>query len=528
MRIAIVSNMTMEPLAGKLSGHDVVTTGVGSLLQALVDPTSPAADSSTDVVVICPDGASILPPFGSAELVDELAGLVEAFAVRHPSKFVAVSTLLAGSRVPSSFADVALPGGRFAARVNWDRRLSELALGLPNVGVLDLAGLSQTATEPLTNDAYWYLGRIRLSTAGFDLVALEVERMLAGLLSRSRKLLVLDLDNTLWGGVVGEDGIEGLKLGEDGVGKCFRDFQVHLRALQACGVLLAVVSKNDHALAEETIENHPMMVLRRPDFVAVSADWTNKADRIVALTADLDLGLDSVVFIDDNPAERDLVRRTLPDVAVPEFPTRNEHLSSWLTDEVVPTHFPRVRVLEEDSAKTANYRARSERKTAAAAAAADLDGFIEALQIELTYYVDDLSLAQRISQLSQKTNQFNLTTDRRSPAEVTQLMEAADHRVVACRYSDRFGDEGIIGAAFLDVGSARMSNLLLSCRVLGRRVEFALIAEVERLAHESGLGELTASFLPSDRNGVAASFLPAAGYRQTVASEGWTGTKGIR
>src|SRR5436190_14275485 len=193
----------------------------------------------------------------------------------------------------------------------------------PTLVMLDLQLLLEDASRrALISDTYWYLGRIRFSKLGFELLGRELEHLLTGLLNRSRKVLVLDLDNTLWGGVIGDDGIAGIALGEDGIGKCFRDFQHHVRDLRNNGVLLAVVSKNDPEPVEEVLTKHPMMVLRSEDFVRVVADWGNKADHIRALADDLSRALDTFVLLDDNPFERGLVESELPDVLAPDFPTR--------------------------------------------------------------------------------------------------------------------------------------------------------------------------------------------------------------
>ncbi|CAB4561753.1 MAG: HAD-IIIC family phosphatase [Actinobacteria bacterium] len=511
MRIVLVSNSTMQPLAGLLKEHDVVVGGVADLLGWLIDPTAPPSDPLTEMVVVCPDGDSLLAPLGSVDLLDELGDRVEAFARDHPSVRVVVSTLLAPWRSAASFADAAEPRGRFASRASWDTTLARLAAELGNVSVLDVRGLAEEhGRATLVNDSYWYLGRIRWSTVGFQVLADELRRIVAATRSAARKVLVLDLDNTLWGGVIGEDGMSGIALGEEGSGKCFRDFQRQVLALKETGVLLAVVSKNDPAIVAEVLEEHPGMVLRTGDFVEVDAGWTNKADRIAEMASRLDLGLDSFVFVDDNPVERDLVRSTLPDVAVPDFPTRIDQLPSWFVDTVVTDWFPRSVVLDEDRAKTLQYQARGERRRAEAA---DMESFLASLDIRLSFRVDDASLVPRLAQLTQKTNQFNLTTERMTPAEIQQLISSPDHSVVACDYADRFGDEGTIGLAIIDLARGELQNLLLSCRVLGRGVEDALLAEVAVLVAARGHRRITGRFVPTSRNSVASSFLDRAGFR---------------
>ena len=525
MRVVVLADATMEPLARHLPGHDVIIGGTGDLLTGLVDPAGPAADPATDLVVVCPDGDSTLPPLGAADLLPTLADQVDRFAANHPGAAVVATTMLGPARTPWAHADPAEPEGRFACRAAWESRLAELALRHANVHVCDLRGLAEEhGRAALVTDSYWYLGRIRLSPFGFELLADELLDLERGLTSQARKLLVLDLDNTLWGGVVGEDGMAGIALGEEGVGKCYRDFQRLLHSLRGAGTLLAVVSKNDAAIVDEVFERHPMMVLRPDDFVAVSADWTPKAGRIADLVADLDLGLDATVFIDDSPFEREQVRLALPAVAVPEFPSRPESLPSWLVEHVVPRHFPRARVHDTDRDKTGQYRARRQRR---AAEVSDLEGFLDTLAIDLRFRVDDEALVPRMSQLTQKTNQFNLTTERLTMADVQRLVLSPDHALIACDYTDRFGDEGTIGVAVVDLAGGELANLLLSCRVLGRGVEHELLSEAEQYVAAQNHGHIRARYVPTPRNGVAAGFLESAGYRRCGASGGetWIGDK---
>ena len=411
MKIAVLSNTTMEPLRSHLSDCQIHFSGVGDLSIWLADPDSPAADPTTDLLFVHADGDTLVSPLGGPNAAEDLLDLFENFVKNHPLLQIVVTTLLPGPRSASSYADAADPTGRLATRTRWDLRVSQLAQEFQNVSVLDLQILlNEGSRQSLMTDTYWYLGRIRFSALGFELLGRELDRLVAGTLSRSRKILVLDLDNTLWGGVIGDDGLSGIALSEDGVGKCYRDFQHHLQQLGQSGVLLAVVSKNDASVVDEVFAKHPLMVLRREDFVRVVADWGNKADHIAKLSEDLSLGLDSFVFIDDNAVERSLVRTVLPQVAVPEFPDRPELLSNWFLGDVVPSLFPRANVLDEDRAKTRQYKSRDERRQAQDT---NLDEFLKSLDMRITFRIDDESLIHRLSQLTQKTNQFNMSTGTR-------------------------------------------------------------------------------------------------------------------
>jgi FkbH-like protein len=280
------------------------------------------------------------------------------------------------------------------------------------------------------------------------------------------------------------------------------------------------VSKNDPEPVDEALQKHPMMVLRQEDFVRVITDWGNKADHIRALADDLSLGLDTFVLLDDNPFERGLIESELPDVLTPDFPTRPERLSDWFLSDVVPSFFPRVRVLGEDRAKTSQYQSRAERKRAEET---NLDEFLASLDMRVSFRIDDADSTPRLSQLTQKTNQFNLSVERATPADVAAWISDPKMAVVACDYSDRFGDEGTIGLAVIDLDQAMLRNLLLSCRVLGRGVEDLLLSEVARILDESGHTEFSARVVTTARNGIARTFMARHGFHATTSDDDvWT------
>jgi len=330
-------------------------------------------------------------------------------------------------------------------------------------------------------------------------------------------VLVFDLDGTLWGGVLGEDGPGGIALGEDGVGKCYRDLQRAIKELQATGVLLAVASKNEPTDVDKVLADHPMMLIRSDDLAAQRVDWTDKVTNIAAIADDLTLGLDSFVFLDDNPVERALVSESLPEVAVPDFPERPELLPEWFVREVVFPYFPKLRVLESDRAKTAQYKARGER-TRELASSVDLAGFLERLDMQLDLRVDDELLVERAAQMTQKTNQFNLTLRRMTPGEVQSMVGDERYAVVTLGYRDRFADEGVVGLGILDRANADVPVFLLSCRVIGRGVEDRLLERLQELATDAGLDALSCTFVPAARNQVAAGFLSGHGWRAVDTS----------
>jgi len=521
MNVLVLSNVNLAPLTSKVPGHDVSVGDYGDVLRALADPSSPAHSPGVDAVAVVVDGDELL---ASGSLADELVPALGTFAAARPEILVVAGSAEPDPAGPRTFAAAAEAGGPGARAGAYNAALRDLATEHANVVILDLGlVMGRFGREVLISPTYWYAGRIPYTARWFAESGTLLARLLDAHLSSARKVLVCDLDNTLWGGVLGEDGPGGIALGEDGVGKCFRDLQRRIKELQQTGVLLALASKNDSDDVAGVLADHPMMILRADDFAAQRVDWNDKATSIASIADELSLGLDAFVFLDDNPVERALVAEMLPDVAVPDAPQRPELLPSWFVREVAFGYFAKVRVLDADAAKTTQYRAR-QRRQAAETSSSDLAGFLERLAMELDLRVDDEFLVERAAQMTQKTNQFNLTMRRCSPGEVREMMDAPRYAVVTVGYQDRFGDEGVVGLAILDGEEGAVEVLLLSCRVIGRGVEERLLDHVEDVARRRGLTSLRCTFVPTDRNGVAARFLPGRGWVPDAAAPDGTVT----
>jgi FkbH-like protein len=340
--------------------------------------------------------------------------------------------------------------------------------------------------------------------------AWETARIILSLRRASKKVLVLDLDNTLWGGVVGEDGLEGIELGDTSPrGEAFKAFQNHILTLKNRGVLLAVCSKNDHARAIEPFEKHPEMVLRFGDFAAFKANWEPKSENIRQIAAELNLGLDSFVFVDDNPAEVEILRQFVPEVTTILLgPDPAEYVAQLADSRLFE---PRT-ITGEDIQRTSQYRSESERK-ALASSVTDMDAYLESLEIEAVISEFTPVDVPRLAQLINKSNQFNLTTRRRGEAEVTAIMKEPDYVAFSVRLSDRFGDHGLISVVIARKAGHIMEidTWLMSCRVLGRQVEDEALNEVVRLAKMRGCNVLRGVYLPTAKNEMVRDFYPRMG-----------------
>jgi FkbH-like protein len=348
---------------------------------------------------------------------------------------------------------------------------------------------------------------MRLSHAGIAALAELLASHVAAVHGVPAKVAAVDLDGVLWGGVVGEAGLAGIELGEEGAGFAFQDFQRQLLRLRDTGVLLALCSKNNPQDSGEVFERHRSMVLRREHFAAERVNWRDKATNLRELADELRLGVDSFVFLDDSPVERAWVRQALPQVVVPELPADPAERPAMLRS--LPC-LRRIALTAADRARAGSYQAERERRTFSATAAS-FEEFLVSLEQEVTIErVCDASLA-RAAQLCQRTNQFNLTTRRYSAGELERMLGEDDLELYTLAVCDRFGDSGITGLAILRLADeqAEIDTLLMSCRILGRRLEDALLAFLAERAGARGAVQLIGRYEPTAKNGQAADFYPA-------------------
>jgi FkbH-like protein len=394
----------------------------------------------------------------------------------------------------------------------------------PNVLVHDTAALAAHIGYRSWLDArLWYLARCRLSREAMKALAQSTVSLLRAWKGQTRKCVVLDLDNTLWGGIVGEDGLEGIALGEEGIGLAFAEFQDELLNLTRKGILLAICSKNNEDDALAVLRRHPSMRLKEEHFAAFRINWHHKAANLRDLAAELNLGLDSFIFIDDNPGERALVRSELPEVLVPEWPGDPALYKGALLD-LAAAHLMKVSITGEDRARTSMYRAEGERRTLLGSSGG-LETYYRSLQMTARMGFADAFTIPRIAQLTQKTNQFNLTTLRYAEADIRALSEAPDALVLWLDLSDRFAGNGIVGVMILRQVSPvewHVDTLLLSCRVIGRTVENAFVGLACRILTSRAAERLTGEYRPTSKNAVAAHLYRDLGFELLGEQDGIT------
>ncbi|KMO13564.1 HAD-IIIC family phosphatase [Methylobacterium platani] len=469
-----------------------------------------------DTVLLALDAADLLGPSDPdavgdaaiAEALDRLRALWARARARHRCTIVQ-QTFLPTALPLMGGNEHRMPGSLAARTARLNAALREAAA---EEGV-DLLALDDAVLrhglEAWHDPALWLRARQAVSPAAGPLYGDLVARLVGARLGRSAKALVLDLDDTLWGGTIGEDGLAGLTLGQgSAAGESFLALQAYARDLSRRGILLAVCSKNDPETARLPFAAHPDMLLRLSDFAAFTANWDDKATNLRRIAQELRLGLDALVFVDDNPFERALVREHLPMVAVPEVPEEPALVARCLADA---GYFEAVALTDEDRSRAQAYARRIE---TGGVAPTDLAGTLAGLGMRLTGRPFDALGLPRIVQLVNKTNQFNLTTRRLREAEAAALIDDPDALTLQLRLTDRLGDEGVVAVA---IGRPADRDLvietwLMSCRVLGRRVEEGTLALLAAQAARRGADRLVGLYRPSDRNGMVADLYPRLGF----------------
>jgi FkbH-like protein len=533
--VAVTGHGTLSPLlpalAGQFARHGLVlrphVCDFGSYVFELSDPGSGlyAADPDLTLCLLDPEvvwdevPVPWRPPDVERVLEEKLAlleRLVTAFAAAGRGTLVLNTLPLPRTRA-AELVDLRSRARLGALWREANARLLRLTEHHPRLVVLDLDPLLAEGV-PAGDARLSAYAKAHLSAPLLAEYAREVVHLARHLTGRTRKCLVLDLDETVWGGVLGEVGVDGIEVAEGPRGEAFRAFQRTVKQIASQGVLLAAVSKNDPEPVRGALRDHPRMTLREEDFVRVTASWAPKHGSLAELAADLNLGTDSLVFADDSPFECGLVRRELPEVAVVELDREPAlHGRRLLRDG----WFTVVELTHEDLRRPRRYRDDLERRDFLHSFAS-LEEYLRGLEVRVRLAeAADADLA-RVSQLTLRTNQFNLTTVRMGPDEVRAFAADPAASVLAIHAADRFGDNGLVGAVLLrrDGAAVRLENFLLSCRVFSRGIEQACLSAVLRHARATGAVEVIGVHRPSAKNGTVREFYPRAGFEPLPPGDG--------
>ena len=538
VRIAILRSFTIEPLLpqlrarGFLAGLDLqIQVGDYNVFaQELLDRSSRLYQFTPDVVMCAALTRDAAPALwhgtgdagGEAEIVTrQWTQWITAF--RHSSHASLIMQSFEQPPYPTDgILDTVSSSGQRALIRSVNDVLAALAREHRGVYVLDYDALVARHGQQAWSDPHKNLAmRVPLRPDAYARLAAEYMRYLQPLTGRVCKAIAIDLDNTLWGGVVGEDGSDGLQLGTEYPGPAFIALQQQLKALKRRGVLLTVCSKNNPDDAMAILRDHPAMLLRPDDFAAMRINWDDKAGNLRALAAELNISVDSFAFLDDNAAERDWIRAQLPEVTVIELPADPVRYVEALRESPV---FERLSVSDEDQVRTDQYRAERLRATGASSSGS-VEEFLQSLEMRAAVRDLSPSTLARVAQLTQKTNQFNATTRRYTEEQVSRF--AADGGIVrTVTVTDRYGDSGLVGVLMARVDSARceIDTLLLSCRVIGKGVETLMLADAAAIAKQRGAGELEGWFLPTPKNAPASDLYQRHGFQvreQSAAGTRW-------
>lgn len=381
-----------------------------------------------------------------------------------------------------------------------------------NTFLIDLDAL-QTALGRSTfaDPKLYYVAKMPISLAALPAAAKLVVDVVRSLQGTVKKCLVLDLDNTLWGGVIGDDGLSGIQIGELGTGHAFSDFQKWLKELKNRGILLTVCSKNNEDTAKEPFEKHPEMVLRLEDFSMFVANWEDKARNIRTIQQSLNIGMDSMVFLDDNPFERELVRTMIPEITVPELPEDPALYLQYLRGLDL---FETASYSREDAGRTEQYREKAQR-AAFEAAFQSYDDYLEALQMRASAAAFDPFHYPRIAQLTQRSNQFNLRTVRYTEAEIEALAQDDSRIGLYFTLKDKFGDHGLISVVVLEKqpeDTLFISEWLMSCRVLKRGMEEFIVDKILSVAAQQGFRRVVGEYIPTPKNAMVKDLYEQLGF----------------
>jgi FkbH-like protein len=539
LRIAVLRNFTIEPLLpaieaeAALSGFrpELYLGDFDSIAADVFNPQSAFFQFQPDLVIVGLWLETLAPRFTQRHLglkpaeveteIDAVVGQARTILqrIREGSAApVVLNNFPPTSRPTLGVLDAQLPWGQTQSLLELNRRLLQAAKAVPDAFIADYHAIfSELGFQNAFDGRYWHKGRAPLGQKALLPLAQVYGSFVRALKGLSKKCLVLDCDNTLWGGIVGEDGLQGIEIGANHPGSCFRDFQSELLNLHDRGVILALCSKNNEADVMEVLEKHPGMVLKKSHLAAWRINWDEKATNLRRLVEELNIGMDSVVFIDDSEFEIDWVKKELPAVRtlrVPEDPSR---LRSVLLEEGL---FDSLSLTAEDRQRSKLYGAERQRKDLETSAGTFRDYLLE-LGLEAEIGVPGEAEIPRVAQLTQKTNQFNLTTRRYSEGDIRRFIADPQRDVFRLRLKDRIADMGLVAVAIVKYAGqeAEIDSFLMSCRVLGRGAEDLLLAHLLNQAMKRpGTRKVRASYAATAKNQQVRDFYPKHGF--TLLREG--------
>lgn len=541
LSLAVIGSTTLEPLAAcldvktRLEGFQTTTFvgGFNTYRQEALDQKSPLYKAEPDVVVLSVDAGSVLDQLFEASfvrasekertdlqknLVNSVVSVVDVLEKR-TSAIILVNNFIVPVFSPLGIVDNKQKTGLKKFIQGANAALAEQFIKSNQVFIVDLDSISgDYGKSRVLNWNIWYRGSVPFSEEFTPILADEYLRYIRALRGKTKKCIVLDLDNTLWGGIIGEDGLEGIKLSNTSPGIEYVDFQRGLLSFYNRGVILAICSKNNYDDAIKVLQEHPYQVLKEEHFAAMRINWQNKAANIAELAKEINIGLDSMVFFDDNPVERAQISLAHPDVLVVDLPKNPRLYRETLENLKV---FDVLSLTKEDMARGEMYVGKRKRAELEQSAES-IEDFLRTLDLKVKIQpVNDFD-TPRVVQLIGKTNQFNLTTRRYTEADVRQFRDDQNVIVYSMAVTDKFGDEGVVGVAIVKMKDDDwwIDLLLMSCRVIGRSVETALLARVVADARAAKAKRIIGEYKPTKKNPPAADLYEKHGFGMPTESNG--------
>lgn len=533
-RLGLLGNGTLDlvvpVLVATAARHGIelecVTGAYDQFLQDALLPSSEVNQARPDAVLLALDYRGLAlqttpgDPTAASQSVEYALGLLDDIrsAIRRNSGAACIlQTLAPPPECMFGSLDRALPGTTRSLVDDLNRRIAQATLQSDDL-LLDVAGIAETVgLAEWHSPALWNMAKLPFADAYVPYYADCIMRVVGAIRGKSRRCLVLDLDNTVWGGVIGDDGLEGIKVAQgDATGEAHLNVQQLALALRARGIVLAVSSKNTDSVARKPFQEHPDMLLKEEHIAVFQANWNDKATNIRAIAAELALGLESFVFLDDNPVERGLIRRELPEVAVPEVDSDPADYARTLA---AAGYFEAIQFSDEDRIRAEMYQGNA-RRLSLQKQTGDIGAYLRSLDMRIVFSPLERTARARVAQLINKSNQFNLTTRRYTEAEVAGVEDDPGAFAFHARLTDNFGDNGIICVIICRATASAtwtIDTWLMSCRVLGRGVEQMVLREILLCARARGITILIGTYRPTGRNAMVYDHYAKLGF--TAAGE---------
>ena len=521
MKLALLSNVTVDLLAGMLQQKVEVylSPGFDTWQQEMINPASGLYAFKPDAVVVLLHANAYEDTWNDmkkgCEAIDEWCGALQAVASNLSSVPILVSSIDISNVTCHYGAEVRLESffeNYFTEKIQGMHSNGSNVYILPvKDAIADLGRNSFYAAK------MWYFGSMPYSMKGMSALSELIIRYTSITKGAKKKCIAVDLDNTLWGGVIGEDGVNGIVLANNKEGARYKDTQRILKKMKEQGVMVAILSKNNVEDVEPVFK-HPDMVLQHDDLVAEVINWEPKTVNIRQLASNLNIGLDSFVFLDDNPAERERMKAECPEVAVIDFPQDTAQLPAVVA-KAYDEYFLSLEVTSEDTKKTAMYRSEAMRKTEMSQSVS-MEDFLKKLEMTMDIHFMKPEEEKRVTQLTNKTNQFNVTTKRYSEEEIHALATADSSDIITVHMADKYGDQGLVAVLILkyEPEEAEIDTYLMSCRVMGRNAEQEMLARVKELLKQKGINTVKATYIKTAKNAPVVDLFEKLGFKDVIGT----------